>query len=212
MIQQFQEYKLPIVKQASHEGNKNPRWNISVEPQEGSFRSNDAFSDITSHINSQYSEEHAVQYLGPDENIVSNMYRKMSITQFDEDYPVIQSPLLKNRGVDGSDDDCDVNSDPENDATLGVYQEDPKHEHNNTDGGLHIKMLQDQQQIGPVGCQDIMDKKGFRNSIVYNDPGLNQLLNTSNDDRERARIQQEQEKKLKQEEEQGHAKQKDFEE
>ena len=46
--------------------------------------------------------------------------------------------------VTNSEEGGDANSDPENDATLGINQEDPKNEHNNTTGKVHEKMLQDQ--------------------------------------------------------------------
>ena len=55
-------------------------------------------------------------------------------------------------GVDSGEEGGDTDTDPENEATLGINQEiDPQLAHNNTTGEMHEKMLQVQQQNGPIG-------------------------------------------------------------
>ena len=63
---------------------------------------------------------------------------------------------------------------------------------------MHEKMIQLQQQNGPIGDEKIVNNHLFRNSIMYKDPELNQFMNNSNENRERARrFEEEKEKKMK---------------
>ena len=57
-------------------------------------------------------------------------------------------------------------------------------------------MIQHQQYNGPIGDEKIVNNHLFRNSIMYKDPELNQFMNNSNENRERARRFEENQEKL----------------